>query len=201
MHECTEERFLEDIDSHEMTIIRDAGVNRHIRFKVPNTINMSFDLITWPGHLCYTGDMGTYVFSRIEDMFQFFRGASKGHEGLYINTGYWAEKCLAAGTNGVLSEYNAENAKQIIQDMLDDSEAPQITVDEINNNIIGYADDDEGAIRSAISDMEHDEEGIFNDFWETNLHIRPYRYVWCCYALSWGISIYDRSEKILSEDK
>lgn len=68
-----EQRFLNDVANHEMIIIRDDGVNRHVRFKRPNSSCMYFDLITWPGHLCYTGDMGSYVFRRLEDMFEFFR--------------------------------------------------------------------------------------------------------------------------------
>ena len=39
--QCTEERFLRDVANHEMTIIRDEGVNRHIRFKNPGGARMS----------------------------------------------------------------------------------------------------------------------------------------------------------------
>ena len=30
---CTEERFLGDVGTHEMEIIRDDGVNRHLQFR------------------------------------------------------------------------------------------------------------------------------------------------------------------------
>ena len=72
-HICPEAIFLRDVAEHEMIVVRDDGVHRHIRFKKPGTSCMHFDLITWPGYLCYTGDMGTYVFSRLTDMFEFFR--------------------------------------------------------------------------------------------------------------------------------
>lgn len=72
-YECTEERFLKDVAKHEMTVIRDDGINRHLRFKNPNDSSYWFDLITWPGTLCIDGDCGTYVFKRTPDMFQFFR--------------------------------------------------------------------------------------------------------------------------------
>ncbi len=71
--QCDEARFLKDVANHEMQIIRDDGVQRHLRFKKPGTMCYHFDLITWGGHLCYTGDMGTYVFTRVHDMFDFFR--------------------------------------------------------------------------------------------------------------------------------
>lgn len=54
-------------------MLHEDGIYRHIRFRQPGTMCMHFDLITWPGYLCYTGDMGTYVFTRLADMFEFFR--------------------------------------------------------------------------------------------------------------------------------
>ena len=96
--QCTEERFLSDIANHQMTVIRDDVVGRHIRFRRPSTICYGFDLITWPGHLCITGDLGTYVFQRLVDMFEFFRADpfyADRHpkQQLFINAGYWARSC------------------------------------------------------------------------------------------------------------
>jgi len=71
-YQCKRERFLKDIKKHELKIIRDDGVYRHIRLKNPDSYAYNFDLITWPGYLCVTGDMGDWIFSRIEDMFNFF---------------------------------------------------------------------------------------------------------------------------------
>ena len=93
-HSPSQEEFQKDVSQHGVTIIRDDGVNRHIRFKRPGTMCMHFDLITWPGYLCYCGDMGTYVFSRLEDMFEFFRTDRD------INPGYWAEKLQAVDNHG-----------------------------------------------------------------------------------------------------
>ena len=59
-------RFQHDIATHQVVILRDDGVYRHIRFKRPTTMCMHFDLVTWPGYLCYSGDMGCFVFSRLD---------------------------------------------------------------------------------------------------------------------------------------
>lgn len=67
------ETFTRDIAKHEIEVIRDDGVDRHLRFRRPGTMSMHFDILTWPGYLCYTGDMGSYVFRRTEDMLEFFR--------------------------------------------------------------------------------------------------------------------------------
>ncbi len=34
---------------------------------------MALTLSAWPGHPAYAGDMGSFVFARLDDMFQFFR--------------------------------------------------------------------------------------------------------------------------------
>ena len=85
------DQFNRDIEHHQMTVLHDEGLYRHIRFQNPGNSMYWFDLITWPGSLTIKGDMGTWTFSRLTDMFEFFTG--------HINTSYWAEK-LDNGTEG-----------------------------------------------------------------------------------------------------
>lgn len=84
-----ESRFPGDIATHQMTVKRNDGIYRHLRFGQPGTGTMAFSLTTWPGYLAYTGDMGDYMFCRLDDMFQFFRTDRQP------NYGYWAEKVVA----------------------------------------------------------------------------------------------------------
>lgn len=72
---------------HQMAVLRDDGLYRHIRFQEPGTSIWHFDLVTWPGHLVITGDLEDFHFARLSDMFEFFR-SPVGH----INPGYWAQK-------------------------------------------------------------------------------------------------------------
>lgn len=51
----TEERFLKDVAKHKMEILHDAGVYRHMRFMRPGTICEHFEIVTYPGHLVYSG--------------------------------------------------------------------------------------------------------------------------------------------------
>lgn len=76
-----ESRFLADVKDHKISIVRDDGVYRHVRFAKPETVCMHFDLITWPGYLAYVGDMGAFTFTRLRDMFEFFRGDHKPNLG------------------------------------------------------------------------------------------------------------------------
>lgn len=214
----TEELFLKDIASHQMTVIRDDGLYRHIRFKKPNTTDMFFDIITWPMHLCYTGDMGTFVFSRIEDMFQFFRTDRRqapgniGNQQLYVNTGYWGEKCIAVDSCDGMREYSVDRFREVIQDWLEthledeeDEAFCNALRQAVDDEILSYCGDkgEEGA-RQLVGDFEfkYDEDGddertvTIDDFWERSLTVKTPRYVWCCYALAWGIAQYDQWKEI-----
>ena len=50
-YSCTEEQFLKDAADHQMEVLRDDGVNRHLRFRNPESNAYWFDIITWPGAL------------------------------------------------------------------------------------------------------------------------------------------------------
>lgn len=86
-------KYLTD-KSYEMTVINDQGLNRHLRFKHDNSNNGYFDIITWKGHLCFTGDMGSFLFSRINDMIEFFEGDNG------VSPQYWHEKVLSESCFG-----------------------------------------------------------------------------------------------------
>jgi hypothetical protein len=57
---CPKEQFLRDVSEHVLTVLRDDGADRHLRFRKPGTGCYGFDLLTWPGHLLITGDCGSY---------------------------------------------------------------------------------------------------------------------------------------------
>lgn len=189
-----ETRFLGDVAAHVMTIIRDGedGVNRHIRFSIPDSSQYRFDLITWPGHLCYTGDMGTYVFSRTRDMFEFFRTDRKQPklgQALFINPGYWAEKVLAADKNGKIEEFDRDLAEQRLREALRDLRRDKTSAErsEIFDDVMASVEDGEVAFKTAL--MDH-----FSDPWEWDLNEFTYSFMWCCYAIAWGIQYYDAKD-------
>lgn len=84
-------RVDEGLVDHVMEVKRDDGVYRHLRFMPapPKGSSYWFDLVTWPGVLVFNGDMGSWMFARVTDMFDFF-----GNDRI-INPGYWGEKLLA----------------------------------------------------------------------------------------------------------
>lgn len=202
-YECTEERFLRDVADHRMTVIRDDGVNRHIRFKKPNSSNMYFDLITWPGYLCYTGDMGTYVFQRLTDMFEFFRTdrlhKQLGDTRLAVNCSYWGEKLEAIGKNDGFREFSSDKFKQKVMQYVErcglTGKLGHGLRDELESEVLAYADDGADAAYSAVRDFVWDGRAVFDDFWEVDCEEYTFRFLWCCCALAWGIEKYDAAKQ------
>lgn len=195
MTEPTEKRFLNDVAEHRMAVLRDDGLHRHLQFRRPSTYCMGFDIVTWPGYLAYTGDMGCFVFTRLPDMFEFFRTdrthSPQDGRKLYINRGYWAEKCVAQDRNGI-KVYSAEVFHRAVLDRLkhNGERLPPGTRAAVRDQVLSRADDGEHEAMRAAIDFEH--EGFrFSDFWETDLREYTYHYVWCCYALAWAIEQYD----------
>lgn len=187
--ECSEQQFLEDVKDHQIIILNDYGVRRHLQFRTTETICFSFDLITWPGHLCYTGDMGTYVFKHLKNMFEFFRDEPTKTGSLYINPMYWAEKCIAVGHHPI-TEYSSEKFKAYIKNRMDEYGFSQELRQKINDELLSHADNGEHEARRAFNNFLYDEFDL-SSFWETNLHEYTYNFKWCCYALTWGIQRYD----------
>lgn len=207
-YELTTESFLRDVKDHDLTLVRDDGLYRHIRFRRPGTSCMYFDLITWPGALCYTGDMGTYVFSRLSDMFEFFRtDQARAKEGeLKINPGYWAEKLIAVDggrRNGKATEFSEEKFTRVINEYVadwlsghdvsdEDAEALRVSVQE---EIIDKIEpQDESYTYRLAHEFTHQvagDEFYFQDLWDYDFSQYTHSFLWCCHALSWGIQQYD----------
>lgn len=213
---CDENLFLKDVAGHQMTVMREDGVNRHIRFRRPSGSSYWFDLITWDGTLCIDGDMGTFVFRRLHDMFEFFRTdreylESKGAQ-LAINPGYWSEK-LRAPNSRHAEQYSADSFRQHVKESFDDwvktsqpdeedsteSERDQFHDDKntlwsaLEDEVLSVADD--GDIRSydAAREFKCDRVPGFHmhDCWEWNCREYTFHFLWCCYAIAWGIKTYD----------
>lgn len=210
--------FLRDVAEHVVKVIRDDGVYRHIRFHKPGTSCQHFDLLTWPGYLCYTGDMGTYVFSRTTDMFEFFRTdqqhAKPGE--LRINRRYWSEKLQAVDGNrraGGVKEFCEEKFSRVIKDQLvtwmRESGLDRAGRHELRNaieeDILSQIDSgDEGHAYRAANDFHTEIDGKafqFEDLWDHDFTEYTHHFVWCCYALAWGIQQYDALKVATTPDE
>ncbi len=190
MKQLTKEQFLKDVAAHALTVKLDQGIYRHLSFRgpEPNSWNMWFEIITWPGNLAIRGDMGTWVFNRIEDMFGFF-GSDIGR----VNPHYWAEKIESESRFGGPS-------RQFI---------PEVYRAAVVSSLNGYGMTDERkdtvlhALNEAFDETEESEpelrrmvreflcEGFeFSDPWEIKGEDFTYHYLWCIHAIVWAIQQY-----------
>jgi hypothetical protein len=201
---CTQERFLGDVKSHQMTIIRDDGADRHLRFRQPDSSIYWFEILTWPNALCIRGDCGTYVFSRLTDMFEFFRKEPRGGQGLFINTEYWAEKLIACNASGrhdagaqrfCLEKFHRRVEEAYAEFALNADDDVNLTDlhRELEHRVLLHFDYENEAIRAAC-EFSHEDSGFdLHDFWEINCREWDFCFVWCLHAISWGIRKYDEA--------
>lgn len=187
-------QFNSEVAGHEMTVMHDDGLYRHLHFRPAEGPSFYwFDLITWPGCLTITGDMGTYTFRRIEDMFEFFTG--------YINSGYWAEKLLNGSTGGrhEVKEHDAETFRRwLLQDFWEWSrEQPADETAnawrEIRFNLFSdYAIDDEQRDQciETLRSLPGKAGDYYQDCWEADWSKYSIHFERCLAAIVAGIRTY-----------
>lgn len=206
--EPSAETFLKDVASHQMSVLLDQGLHRHLMFRQPNNSWYHwFDIVTYPNTLVISGDMGTWVFSRVEDMFAFFRS-----EKLTVNLSYWSEK-LQNGTGGGRDHckvYDGDYYKANIIEHLNRYDLEPDKKAKVLEELDLLDFDDEYEIVRSIQDFEVDLEDDgdyyyrspkkkretfgFQDVWEVSMKTYSYHFIWCCYAIVWGIQQWDNRE-------
>mgnify|MGYP003387158163 FL=1 len=201
-HECTQERFLEEVNGHLMTIIKDDGVHRHIQFKKEDSCTCWFNIITWPGTLCISGDCGTYVFSRTNDMFGFFRSKNRD---ILINPHYWGEKLESVSRFGGFLRFDQERFKNRVREHFEDYMVARIQDEslkselwkEIEDEVLYHSDEEHRAYQS-VNDFRYmigDHAFEFSDFFDGGgTENYSVQFIWNLYAIVWGIMKYDEAK-------
>jgi hypothetical protein len=202
---CDQQRFERDVAQHEMTIVRDDGVDRHIKFREPGNSCYWFEILTWPGALCIRGDCGTYVFSRLTDMFEFFRTDAqygKDPAKLHINASYWTEKLIAADSNGrhggSVMDFDEERFRATVLEWANDAKDsfgdPDDFMRAVENGILYYVcDNEQESIRVAM-DFQYDGRNPFCEIYDGNYQQYGFHILWNLYAIAWAIRKYDAAK-------
>lgn len=217
---CTQDRFERDVAQHTMTVLHEDGVYRHIRFCRPDSSCMHFDLITYPGYLVYSGDMGCYVFSRLTDMFEFFRTDrlhGKDPSKLYINRSYWSEKLQAvAGNrrNGSATEFSEEKFTRVIneyrlrwvwegRDSLTKEQRRELW-EAVDDDVLHHLYEGEHSAYQRANDFSwsisrETYHYHFADLWDHDFTEYTNNFTWCCFAIAWAIRQYDAAKTTAQE--
>ena len=195
------ERFVRETAEHAMEILHDDGLYRHLRFKKPGTSMYYFDLVTWPGSLAITGDCDSFLFSRIPDMFEFFApiGARRGFEDASwgINPGYWSGKLQAPKHDAAqIYSYEVFRARVLewfsdVAEELEPDEATALRMALDEQVLADHLDavHSEHEAHNLLNEFEHNGRRI-HDSWEWSLREYDWSFLWCCWAIIWGISQY-----------
>lgn len=188
--------FLRNTDKHEMTVLKEDGLYRHLRFREPGTAMYGYDVITWPGYVTLVGDIADgFTFSRETDMFGFIdHGQPAGH----INVSYWAEKLVGRSRDDVKS-YSEDMFKQSVLGQLEDvfyASDPEDTAEvaPLKAAAIAKAESElfphayyEHEAREALNGFTFtDADGTKRSFYETyewELADYDYHFVLACHAL------------------
>lgn len=209
------EQFLRDVATHKLYIERDDGLYRHLRFRATEADGstsgcMGFNIVTWPGWLAYSGDMGTFVFQRTADMLAFFRKApvkaTEAGRTIFdgIDRRYWAEKCEAADARGDgIREFELELFKREITEqrrrllVRRGREWTQEQRSEFWDDLQDVIDapDEWDAIHAmrewTYTDPKTSQRfGLDTDDFPT-CEVYTQRFNWCCCALAWAVAQYD----------
>lgn len=194
-------QFLRDTPEHTLTVHLDQGSHRHLEWGKPGCGFYRIHIVTYPGYLCISGDMGSYVFRRLPDMFEFFRGSR-------INPSYWAEKLEAVDRMDGVTRFSPEKFREYIRESW---EQYYEELDEYDreNRIDKYdmmrADlytlsldrDTEESAWDSLNDFERnwDSPGVFPQ--DDRLPVQEFtpRFIWCLHAIQAVVREYDRQKQ------
>lgn len=198
LFEQVTDQFQRNVAKHEMTILHEDGLYRHIQFRRVDSGGYRFDLITWPWHLAIAGDIQSgHIFRRLEDMFQFFRTV----DGERINPHYWAEK-IVSSDEGV-KRYNHEIMELLVRGELQELEhdnhgLTQAVELELFHEWSWLDLENEELVRQALYNFKFEPAGqvayypfagVLSDW---DFATWDHHYLWACHAITWGIKQYDK---------
>ena len=169
-------------------MIHDDGLYRHLRCRQPGTSMWGWDVVTWPGHLAVTGDLGAFTFAREQDMLlQFFHGLDSKRT---IDTRYWLEKCVAwdkhTDRRVVCAEYLQQRYRNELESFAQQHGDDDLPADRALAWRDALALADELNETSEVSRMiQHLMENIDSDAWDWSITKPDYRALNVCLMIAW----------------
>ena len=140
------------------------------------------------------------MFSRLDDMFCFFRQRN-GDDSLLINPHYWGEKLQAVDRSSGFVEFDADSFRNRVKEHFDwfveshpENDKNSELWEAIEDEVLFHSDSEYEAYRAALDFSHEIDDSVFrfSDFLDgggTETHTA--RYLWCLYAIVWGIRQYD----------
>lgn len=176
LNEDVAKNFATDSIHHQIKILHNDGLYRHFRCGNPETVFNSFHIVTWPGHLCFTGDRGDFLFRRIDDMLEFFNN--------WRSFEYMAEKCLT------YKHFVRKFYRELVDEHIED-QVKYYTEEDSDIKKLQILDD----IKENINHLDYESEfEIYKEFFESGLYdeMPEFEYftsefLYCLHAIGWFI--------------
>ena len=189
------EEFAVMMRDHEMSILHDDGLYRHLHCRARGHGYDWFDVVTWPGSLSFSGDWGDYTFSRTDDMLGFFAGKENG-----LPFSYWAEKAqsvdrrsgLETNSRAALIRVVKDRAKDMISDLShDEDNVRRREITKAAKELIERIRHCDTWAGMTCEFMEFDQAGLRFDDWESipdRVLVR--RFYLACRCINWAANRY-----------
>lgn len=187
-------RFAQETAGHQLTILHDDGLYRHLRMMNPEYGGLyAYSLITWPNGLAFRGDGPNFIFTMhpTGDVFEMFRRSNSGG----INPGYWQEKVQA----GPVKAWSARKFREWLTAQADEAEVayPGI-VGAVHAEVFEgdwYSVDLEENARATLAEFEHKGHQFrYPAKWVQDFDDWSWEYLWACHAIVAGIAQYDQAK-------
>lgn len=183
-------QFKASTSDHQLTVLHDDGPYRHLRMKEPGADIWSWNVVTWPGYLTITGDIGSgFTFVREDDMLAFFD--TRGYGDWYgdgspmLLADYWAEKLTRACRDAAWS-YDGSLVRRHINEHLTDLGVGGAELAELMQESLVYTGTEEEA-RGWLASTEPFRDA---DTWEWHYRSLDHHYLLACYAIATTIRAY-----------
>lgn len=192
--------FKESTAKHELQILHDDGLYRHLRMSAPNSGgNWHWDVVTWPWQLATSGDIADgWTFSREENMIDFFALVVPHRKQNYYSDGapsldfrYWAEK-LQGGQRNSARSYQHKKFLSYVQsnltERLESGDNPDLTPAKVAE-LIDDASHVEEYYETAFEWLEDNDEWIYHDT-EDDFKGFTFHFQLACYAINHAVQAY-----------
>jgi len=180
--------------------LHDQGLYRHLRFDSADVNASNFEIMTWENHLSITGEAGSFVFAAKKDMFAFFRRVDGG---ITVNPSYCSDKLISIDQNIKFRHFDPQKfidqvTLQFILWSDQNNDLAEVTIkavwDDIQTKVIAAVAEGQAQAYQAVKDFQHD-AFQFEELLEVNTYTYNAKYLWCLFAICWGIQQYDNKQQ------
>ncbi|OOF58290.1 hypothetical protein [Rodentibacter genomosp. 2] len=190
-------QFLESIQKHQLTVIENSENVKIFRFADPNTISLSCTIIYAANTCTITGDMGHFLFGRVQNAYNFFL-----NNPAVFSFGYVSEKVLAQDTSVGLYYFDGDLAEKSIKEIISDYR--EETDEERNLEKLNLLENtlqnvdwskqfevDSWFYNNANGELSH----LFDDTYTGKFERLTNYFIWCVQAIIYATRLFEQEFK------